>query len=108
MPITDDLAVIQCRKQTLILNQPIYVGFTVLELSKLRMYSFHYKHVKAKYPHADRLQLLFTETDSLAYAVQTDNIYEDMAIDASEKYDFSEYPVDHPLYDTLNRKALFF
>ena len=108
MPITDDLVVIQCRKQTLILNRPIYVGFTVLELSKLHMYSFHYEHMKAKYPHGDQLKLLFTDTDSLAYAVQTDNIYEDMDIDALEKYDFSEYPVDHPLYDTSNRKALAF
>ena len=41
MPITDDLAVIQCRKLTLILNRPIYVGFTELELSKLYMYLFH-------------------------------------------------------------------
>ena len=106
MPITDDLDVIQCREHTLILNRPIYVGFTVLELSKLHMYSFHYEHMKAKYPHAGQLKLLFTDTDSLAYAVQTENIYEDMAIDASEKYDFSEYPVDHPLYDTSNRKAL--
>ena len=64
--------------------------------------------MKAKYPHADQLKLLFTDTDSLAYAVQTDNIYEEMAIDASEKYDFSEYRIDHPLYDTSNRKALGF
>ena len=37
MPITEDLAVIQCKVQTLMLNRPIYVGFTVLELSKLHI-----------------------------------------------------------------------
>ena len=108
MPITDDLAVIQCKVQTLTLNRPIYVGFPVLELSKLHMYSFHYEHMKAKYPHADQLKLLFTDKDSLAYAVKTDNIYKDMVVDASERYDFSEYPITHPLYNTSNRKALRF
>ena len=79
IPITDCLTVVQCKIQTLVLNKPICVGFTVLELSKLHMYDFHYNHMKVKYTRADRLRLLFTDTDSLAYAVQTENIYEDMA-----------------------------
>ena len=62
--------------------------------------------MEVKYPHANQLRLLFTDTDSLAYVVQTDNIYEDMAVDASDRYDFSEYPIDHPLYIASNCKAL--
>ena len=62
--------------------------------------------MKVKYPHADQLRLLFTDTDSLECAVQAENIYEDMVSDAATKYDFSEYPINHPLYDTSNRKAL--
>ena len=108
IPITDCLTVVQCKVQTLPLNHPIYVGVTVLELSKLHMYDFHYNHMKMKYPHADQLRLLFTDTFSLAYAVQTENIYEDMASDADTRYDFSEYPLNHPLYDESNRKALGF
>ena len=69
MPISEDLAIVQCRVQTLTLNRPIFVGFTVLELSKLHMYDFHYNHMKAKYPHTGQLKLLFADTDSLAYAV---------------------------------------
>ena len=83
------------------------MGFAVLGLSKLHMYSFHYEYMKQKYPYADQLKLLFTDTDSLAYAVKTDSIYADMAGD--NKYDFSEYPLDHPLYSTPpppNKKAL--
>ena len=64
--------------------------------------------MKVKYPHANQLRLLFTDTHSLAYAVQTDNIYKDMATDAADRYDFSDYPLDHPLYDVSNRKALGF
>ena len=77
-PITDCLTVVQCKVATLTLNRPIYVGFSVLELSELHMYDFHYNHMCVKYPRANQLQLLFTDTDSLAYAVQTDDIYRDM------------------------------
>ena len=72
------------------------------------MYDFHYKHMKVKYPRAGQFRLLFTDADSLAYAVQTENIYEDMASDVATKYDFSEFPINHTLYDTSNRKALGF
>ena len=95
-PITDYLTVIQCKVLTLTLNRPTYLGFTMLELSKLHMYDFHYNHMKVKYPRANQLRLLFTDTDSLAYAVQTDDIYKDMATDAADRCDFSEYPLDHP------------
>ena len=105
-PITDCLTVIQCKVATLMLNRPIYVGFTVLELSKLHMYDFHYNHMKVKYPHANQLRLLVTDTDSLTYAGQADDIYKDMATDAADRYDFSEYPLDHALYNVSNRKAL--
>ena len=107
-PITDCLTVIQCKVATLTLNRPIYVGFSVLELSKLRMYVSHYNHMCVKYPRANQLRLLFTDTYSLAYAVQTDDIYRDIADDAASRYDFSEYPLDHPLHVTSDRKALGF
>ena len=72
------------------------------------MYDFHYNHMCVKYSRANQLRLLLTDTDSLAYAVQTDDIYRDMADDAASRYDFSEYLLNHPLYDTSNRKALGF
>ena len=60
--------------------------------------------MKAKYPYANQLHLLFTDTDSLAYVVQANDIYEDMAV--GDEYDFSEYPLNHPLYNTSNKKAI--
>ena len=61
-----------------------------------------------KYPHHGQLRLLFTDRDSLSYAVQTEDIYRDMAEDAATYYDFSEYPLEHPLYSAMNRKVLRF
>jgi len=50
----------------------------------------------AKYS-ADRCKLFFTDTDSLTYEVQTDDIYEDMKPVAEEMFDCSDYPTTHPL-----------
>ena len=104
-PITDCLTAIQCKVAILTLNRPIYVGFSLLKLPKLHMYDFHYNHMCVKYPRADQLRLLSTDMDRLAYVVQADDIYKSMVDDAASRYDFSEYPLDHPLYDTSNRKA---
>ena len=82
--------------QILTLDRPIYVGITLPELSKLHMYDFHYNHMKEKYPRANQLRLLFTDTDSLGCAVQTYDIYKDMDVEAADRCDFSEYPFDHP------------
>ena len=107
-PITDCLNVVQCRVATLTLNRPIYIGFVVLELSELHMYDFHYNHMKVKYPSADQLQLLFTDTDSLVYAVQTKNIYEDMASDAPTRYDFIEKKTAKGVKEKVKKDYLHF
>ncbi|KFM56741.1 hypothetical protein X975_19627, partial [Stegodyphus mimosarum] len=99
----DDLVGIQRVKNVITLNRPIYVGFAILELSKLHMYEFHYDHMKRNY--GSRAQLLFTDTDSLTYSVQTEDIYKDMSLHL-DLYDTSEYPKEHPLYSEKNKKRI--
>ena len=98
-----ELVAVHREKAQVELRKPIYVGFSVLELSKLLMYEFHYTHVVPKY--GDRATLLFTDTDSLCYRVETGDIYHDMGNDG-EMYDFSDYPEDHLLHSTKNKKVL--
>ena len=69
------------------LEKPIYVGFSILDLSKLLMYEFHYKYIKRKYD----TKLLFTDLDSLVYETETENAYEDFYKDKN-LFDFSDYP----------------
>jgi len=101
--ISPDLVTIERRKNTIVLNRPIYCGFCILDISKLLMYRFHYNHVKSKY--GPRAQLLFTDTDSLCYQIHTDDIYKDMSSDL-ELYDTSEYPQTHPLFSLANMKVI--
>src|SRR5437867_9253178 len=76
--------------------KPTYIGFCVLELSKLLMYNFHYDYILKAYP--NKAKLLFTDTDSLCYELHTDDAYADMKRDA-DRFDTSDYPVGHNNYD---------
>ena len=58
-------------KPVLILNKPIYVGFTVLDFTKWLMYNSHYNFIKKSFSAA----LLFTDTDSLTYEIKSENVY---------------------------------
>ena len=101
--IREDLVIIQSAITTLKLNKPLYIGFTVLDLSKLLMYKFHYDKMLPTYK--TKIDLCFTDTDSLLYEIQTDDIYKDMKAN-SDWYDFSDYPLEHPNYDPKNKKII--
>ena len=60
-------------KTVLALSKPIYVGFCILELSKLKMYQFHYDYVLKTFKD---VKLLFTDTDSLVYEIKDKNVYD--------------------------------
>ena len=57
---------VHCVKTVLTLNKPIYVEFSILELSTLLMYKFNYDYVLKTFNDA---KLLFTDTDSLVYEI---------------------------------------
>jgi len=98
-----DLVAIHSTKSKLKLNQPKYVGQSVLEYSELLMYDFWYNHIKAEY--GDKASLLYTDTDSLLYQVETEDVYADMKANATQ-YDFSDYPRDHPNHSIENKKVV--
>ena len=93
---------IQVRKSRLVLNRPVFVGRSILDLSKHLMYDFYYNQLRGQY--GDPCQLLYTDTDSLL-EVQTEDVFRDMASHA-ELYDTSGYPPEHPLHSIANKKVL--
>ena len=94
---------IQNRKEKVLLNKPIYVGLSVLDLSKHLMYNFYYNTLKKNY--GDNIRLLYTDTDSLIVKVDTEDIYADMSLNA-DLYDTSNYSPGHPLFSTANKKII--
>ena len=99
----NDLAAIQVHKSRLVLNRPVYVGMSVLDLSKNLMYDFYYNELRETY--GDDVTLLYTDTDSLLISVKTEDFYKDMSKN-TDLYDTSDYPVDHYLHSTANKKVL--
>ena len=75
--LDDDLAAIQVHKSNLLLNRPVYVGMSILDLSKHLMYDFYYNQLKAQY--GESCQLLYTDTNSLLLELETEGVYNDMA-----------------------------
>ena len=88
-------------KPVLMLNKPIYVGFTVLELSKWLVHDFDYSFIK-KYFDAE---LLFTDTDSPTYKIKSKDLYEESFM-PKYLFDFSNYPEDSKFFDQTNKKLL--
>ena len=76
-------------KPILTLNKPIYAGLSILGLSKLLMYDFHYGYIKRNYD----AKLLFTDTGSLVYEIETEDIYEDF-YEGKNLFGFTNYPED--------------
>ena len=104
----ENLVAVHMEKTTVKLYKPIYLGMSILDLSKTLMYEFHYDYVKPKW--GDKSKLLFTDTDSLCYEIQTNDVYEDIKNDADRWYDTSNYDKDHPsgLYSGKNKKVIGF
>ena len=67
----ENLVAVHKIKETLTLNRPAYVGMCILDLSKTLMYNFHYNYIKRKY--GSKAKLLFTDTDSLTYEIETND-----------------------------------
>ena len=101
--ISDNLVGVEKQKAQLKLDKPIFIGMSVLDLSKQHMYKFYYDVMKPKY--GDNIRMVYTDTDSFVFHTKTDDIYKDLH-DIKDEMDFSDYPIYHKCYDTTNKKTL--
>ena len=95
------------KKTEVFFNKPVYVGQAILDLSKTLMFDFHYNYIQKKYGH-NHAKLLFTDTDSLMYEINTDDFYKDISKDIKSKFDTSDYPPDHEsgIPKGINKKVI--
>ena len=69
--ISEDLSIIEMKKTKIKMNKPIYLGLSILEISKILMYKFWYDYVKPKYN--DSVRLCYMDTDSFVMNIKTND-----------------------------------
>lgn len=88
----ENLVAVELSKTNIVMNKPIAIGMSILDLSKLLMYDFHYSHMKAEY--TDNIEIMYTDTDSFIYEIKADCFYTYMK-NSLHQYDTSDYPPDN-------------
>ena len=102
----ENLVSVHMKKTSLTMNKPVYLGMCILDLSKTLMFDFHYNYIIPKY--GNKAKLLFTDTDSFIYEIQTKDFYKDISGDVKDRFDTSDYPDNHPsgIPTGINKKVL--
>ena len=103
--INDDLTMVHLGKKKIMMNKPIFAGMVILDIAKTVVYDMHYNYILKKFS-PKRAKLLFTDTDSLTYSIESGDIYEELLPEAEQHFDCSEYPESHVLFNTINKKRL--
>ena len=102
--IDNNLAIIEMRKVKLKMNKPIYLGLSILDISKITMYEFWYDYVKSKYE--DKARLYYMDTGSFVVNIKTKDFYKDIEENVKERFDTSNYIYDRPLPTGVNKKVI--
>ena len=90
--ISEDLSITEMKKTKVKMNKPIYLGLSILEISKILMYEFWYDYMKPK--DNDNVRLCYMDTDSFVMHIKTNDFYKDIASDVENRFDTSNYEVN--------------
>ena len=102
--ISEDLSVIEMNKTKVKMNKPIYLGLSILDISKILMYKFWYDYVKPKYD--NDVKLCYMDTDSFVMNIKTNDFYKDIPNDVEKRFDTSNYEVNRSLPTRKNKKVI--
>ena len=102
--ISKNLSITEMKKTKVKMNRPIYLGLSILEISKTLMYEFWYDYMKPKYN--DNVKLCYMDMDSFIINIKTNDFYEDIASDVENRFDTSNYEVNRPLPTGKNKKVI--
>ena len=88
--LSENLVALEMKKKTkLKMNKPVYLGLSILEISKTLMYEFWYDYIKPKYQ--DNAKLCYMGADSFTIDIKTEDFYKDIADDVEKRLDTSYY-----------------
>ena len=96
---TENLLALKMKKIQILINKPLHLGLSILELIKILMYKFWCDYVKLKYN--EKAKLCYMNTDFIVY-IKADDIYKDTAEDVETRFDTSNFElecnsIDRPL-----------
>ena len=94
------------KKTKVKMNKPIYLGLSILEISKTLMYEFWYDYMKPKYN--NDVKLCYKDTDSFIISIKTNDFYKDIFNVVENRFDTSNYEVNRPLLTGKNKKNHWF
>ena len=92
--ISEDLSITEMKKTKVKMNKPIYLGLSILEISKILMYELRYDYMKPKY---NNVRLCYMDMDSFVMNIKTNDFYKDISDDVDNEFDTSNYEVKRPL-----------
>ena len=101
---SENLLAIEMKKTKVKMNKPIYLGLSILEISKILMHEFWYDYMKPK--HGDNVKLCYMDTDSFIIHIKKEDFYKNIADDVEKRFDTSNYEVDRPLPTGKNEKVI--
>ena len=102
--IDDNLAIIEMKKIKVKMNKPIYLGLSILDISKITLYEFWYDFIKSKY--GSSAKLCYMDTDTFVINIKTKDFYKDIAMDVKERFDTSNCIYDRPILIGVNKKVV--
>ena len=96
------------KKTKVIMNKPVYLDMSILDISKTFMYEFWHDYIKPKY--GDRAKLCYMDTDSVVIHIITEDFYKGIASDVESWFDTSNYDENktnrRPLPIVKNKKVI--
>ena len=103
---SENLLATELKKTKVKMNKPVYLGMSILDISKTLMYEFRYDYVKPKYK--GKAKLCYMDTDSFVINIFTEDIFWDINNDVERWFDTSNYDKNdkRPLQIGMNKKVI--
>ena len=89
---SEKLLAIEMKKTKVKMNKPVYLGLSILEISKILMYEFWFDYIKPKY--GDKIKLFYMDTDNFIMHIKTEDFYKDIVNDVEKRFDTSNYEIN--------------
>ena len=101
---SENLLATEMKKTKVKMNKPVYLGLSILDISKTLMYEFWYYYMKPRY--GDNVKLFYMDTDSFIMHIKTEDFYKEFANDVEKRFDTSNYEINRPLPTGKNKKEI--